>query len=230
LSDVRGSQAGSLRHAGFLVLATLAQIAFWRFATPGPTLLDGVTRSPTSAAVAVAWSAGTLLVAALLAVPLLRVRPKDLGFTVADTRKSLVPILLVASVAVPVLLLQGADPLLASTYPWTGAAWLAQTPTNWLVWAGLYGGYYLSFEAFYRGAILHALVGSYEVRTALLLQAMLATLIHVGKPMPEVLAAFPASLLFGWLTIRSKSILPALVLHLLIGLAMDAGVILRAGG
>jgi len=95
------------------------------------------------------------------------------------------------------------------------------------MWAPAYALYYLAFDGFYRGAVLHGIrprLGDVGANAA---QAMLATLIHVGKPLAETLAAFPASLLFGWLTLRSRSLLPALVLHLAIGLILDAALVAR---
>ncbi|HLU82138.1 MAG TPA: CPBP family glutamic-type intramembrane protease, partial [Trueperaceae bacterium] len=56
-----------------------------------------------------------------------------------------------------------------------------------------------------------------------------ATLIHVGKPLAEVIAALPASLLFGVMALRSKSILYPALLHLLIGLALDVAILARQG-
>jgi membrane protease YdiL (CAAX protease family) len=223
----RPASADGARLAAFLTLATAAQVAFWWLATPGPTLLGGAERGPDAAFAAVAWSVATLLVAALAAAPLLRLPPARLGFAWGRSGRWLPLAAAMAALAVPVLWLQGGDPTLAATYPWTSAAWLDGRPGRWTAWAAVYALYYLAFEAFFRGAVLHGLRDRLGDGGANAAQAMLATLIHVGKPLAETVAAFPASLLFGWLTLRSRSLLPATFLHLAIGLAMDAAVVAR---
>ncbi len=47
--------------------------------------------------------------------------------------------------------------------------------------------------------------------------------------MAETLAAFPASLVFGAIALRSRSILPAVALHWGIGVATDLFVLIRSG-
>jgi membrane protease YdiL (CAAX protease family) len=132
-----------------------------------------------------------------------------------------------AAVAAPVLAWQARAPELAATYPWISVDWLAAGPERWALWAPTYALYYVAFEGFYRGALLHGLRARLGDSGANAAQAMLATLIHVGKPLAETVAAFPASLLFGWLTLRSRSLLPALVLHLAIGLTLDVALVAR---
>lgn len=223
----RPASAHGARLTAFLTLATAAQLAFWWLATPGPTLLGGVERGPNAAFGAVGWSVATLLVAAVAAAPLLGLPLARLGFAWGRSGRWLPVAAAIAVAAAPVLWLQGGDASLAATYPWTSAAWLDGRPGRWTAWAAVYALYYLAFEAFFRGAVLHGLRDRLGDGGANAAQAMLATLIHVGKPLAETVAAFPASLLFGWLTLRSRSLLPATVLHLAIGLAMDAAVVAR---
>ena len=133
-----------------------------------------------------------------------------------------------AVIAVPLIILASGDPGLALAYPWPGA-WAGESAINLAVWAGTYFLYYVSFEAFYRGFVLNTAARALGVTSALWLQAIMATLIHVGKPLPELLAAAPASLLFGVLALRSRSILYPALLHLVIGLTLDITLLARAG-
>jgi membrane protease YdiL (CAAX protease family) len=222
-----GRPADGLRLAAFLTLATAAQLAFWWLATPGPVLLEGVQRGPALATRTIGVSLATLLAAALLAAPLLRMPLTRQGWAWGASGRWLPFAGLAALLAAPVLWFQASSPALAETYPWISADWLAAGPGRWALWAPAYALYYLAFEGFYRGTVLHGLrprLGDLGANAA---QAMLATLIHVGKPLAEALAAFPASLLFGWLTLRSRSLLPALLLHLAIGLILDAALVAR---
>ncbi|NBC96753.1 MAG: CPBP family intramembrane metalloprotease [Deinococcus-Thermus bacterium] len=222
-----GRTADGLRLAAFLTVATAAQLAFWWLATPGPVLLEGAERGPDLAMRTIALSLATLLAAALLAAPLLRMPLRRQGWAWGGSGRWLPLAGLLALIAAPVLWLQASSPALAATYPWISVDWLSSEPGRWALWAPAYALYYLAFEGFYRGAVLHGLrprLGDVGANAA---QAMLATLIHVGKPLAETLAAFPASLLFGWLTLRSRSLLPALLLHLAIGLILDAALVAR---
>src|SRR5690606_41693800 len=108
----------------------------------------------------------------------------------------------------------------AGAYPGAGAE-IGGSVASRLGWALLYALYYLAFEAFYRGFLLRALEAPFGTSLAVWLQAFAATLVHLGKPLPEVLAALPASLLFGVLAVRSRSIFYPALVHLAIGLTLD---------
>ena len=216
------------RGVAVVLVATIAQIAFWYAATPGPVLLDGVPQGFGSAARAIGVSLLVLLALPLATAPLHGVGRRSMGLRWGTTGRTLPWVGLVLVVASPVLWWAAADPALAATYPWPGVAWLQGPAWRWPAWAAGYALYYLAFEAFYRGFLLAALRPLVGSGGALWGQAALATLIHVGKPLAETAAAFPASLVFGLLTLRSRSIVPALVLHLGIGLLTDAAVVWRA--
>lgn len=216
------------RLAVFLTLATVVQVAFWTWATPGPALLAGAARGPGFAFGAVAATAATLGLGALAAAPLLGRPLAELGAGAGrDAARAALWVAAGAAVAAPVLWWAAGDPSLSAVYPWPSPTWLAGRPANWLLWAGAYCLYYLSFEGFYRGAVLAALTPRLGAGVANVAQASLATLIHVGKPLAEVAAAFPASLVFGLLVLRFRSLWPAVALHLAIGLLTDAAVVWR---
>jgi len=86
---------------------------------------------------------------------------------------------------------------------------------------GIYALYYIAFEFFYRGFLLRVVETSWGPGPAIWVQTLASTLVHLGKPMPEVLAAIPAGLVFGALALRSRSILYPALLHLSIGVATD---------
>jgi membrane protease YdiL (CAAX protease family) len=54
-------------------------------------------------------------------------------------------------------------------------------------------------------------------------QAVLCFLIHLGKPNAELIASLPASVLFGWIAWRSRSIWYGLVIHFAVGIVNDLG-------
>ena len=77
--------------------------------------------------------------------------------------------------------------------------------------------------------MLRVLADHWGLEAAVWTQALLSTLIHLGKPPAETLAAFPAGFLFALLAVRTQSLLWPILLHLIIGLVTDATVLGRQG-
>jgi membrane protease YdiL (CAAX protease family) len=55
-------------------------------------------------------------------------------------------------------------------------------------------------------------------------------LLHVGHPLSETLGAIPFGLALGVLALRTRSILPGLLLHAAIGLATDTTLVMKQLG
>jgi uncharacterized protein len=202
-----------------LAVATLVQVAFWYVASPGP-VLSGVPRSPAAALQAVAWAA--LL---LGAIPLASWRfagrlPAGVGFAWGDARVGATVLAAGAAVAIPALAFAARAPDLQAAYPWPGAAagasWMA-----FVAWAAAYAGYYAAFEFFYRGFLLRVVAGAWGLAAGVWCQALASTLLHVGKPLSETIAAFPFAFLMAILALRTRTLLWAVLLHLTIGVATD---------
>ncbi len=212
----------------FLLGSLVLQAAFWYLATPGPSLLRLAPQGPVSAFSSVAWSVVLLLLVPAILYRLL-IGPIALaGMRVGDWRFGLaatLPLMLVAGAA---MVAAGGEPSLAAVYPWPGA-WLGGSAWRVLAWLPIYGLYYLAFEGFYRGFVLDVATRAASPATAIWLSVVMATLVHLGKPLTEVLAAAPASILFAVLAVRSRSVLYPLLLHLTIGYVLDLAVLARAG-
>lgn len=212
-----------------LAAAAVLQVAFWYLATPGPQVLSFAPRALDTAVVGITWSLVTLLAVPALLYTATGGSLREMGLTRGDRRFGWPATLVCSLIAVPVVALAAAgSPDLAANYPWAGPE-VGQSIGSLLGWAALYALYYLAFEAFYRGFLLRALEAPFGTSWAVWLQAFAATLVHLGKPLPEVLAALPASLLFGVLAVRSRSVVYPAVLHLVIGLTLDVVLLARAG-
>ncbi len=220
----RGSRTWFLLSA-----ATVLQVAFWYLATPGPQLIGYAPRDLPTAAVGITWSLVTLLAVPALLFTTTGGTLREMGLTRGDPRFGWPAVGVCALVAVPlVALASGGASELAAAYPWAGTE-IGRSLGTLAGWAVLYALYYLAFEAFYRGFLLRALEAPFGTSLAVWLQAFAATLVHLGKPLPEVLAALPASLLFGVLAVRSRSIFYPALVHLAIGLTLDVALLARAG-
>ncbi|HNS05611.1 MAG TPA: CPBP family intramembrane metalloprotease [Candidatus Saccharicenans sp.] len=100
---------------------------------------------------------------------------------------------------------------------------------TFIIYAAAFFLYYLSFEFFFRGFLLFGLKPAFGRLNSLLIQTIPCCLVHIGKPLNEVLAAIIASLIFGYLALRTESIWYGVVIHWLIGVFLILFIGLGAG-
>jgi membrane protease YdiL (CAAX protease family) len=213
----------------FLMAAgTLLQAGFWYVASPGPALLGFESRLPLPALKSVVLTTAFLLIAPWILTRAVGVRLPEARFSLGSPRIALPLVLVLWLLALLPLWVTAGTPEFQATYPWPGV-WAGSSPIALASWLATYLLYYLAFEAFFRGFLLRLVAGRYGLTTGIWLQALAATLIHVGKPLPELLAALPASLVFGVLAVRGRSLLYPLLLHWLIGVTTDIFVLQRLG-
>ena len=158
------------------------------------------------------------LVPALLAGPIYGRRPWQLGLGPGSIRIGAPLLALGIAIAVAVAYGSRTFPELAAVYPLgdPSLAW-----RSWIPHVVGYGLYYLGFEYYFRGFLLLGLKPRLGPGASNVLQAGIVTMAHLGKPGIELAAAFPASLVFGWLTLRTGSIWYALGIHWAVGVALD---------
>lgn len=229
LADLAAAAPRDARRTWFLLLASLVlQATFWYLATPGPNVLGAAGQDPLSALSTIAWTLIALGLAPLLLLRWVGGTPSEAGLRRGDARFGLAAVAACAAVAVPLLVLASSDPSLQATYPWAGA-WVGERPLYLLTWALLYLLYYLAFEFFYRGFVPRFAGAAWGPDAALWLQTAMATMVHLGKPLPETLAAAPASLLFGVMARRSGSVLYPALVHWIVGITLDVAVLARHG-
>lgn len=207
------------RPLGYLALGLALQAAYWTLGSPGPQLA-GAPRDLGTAAAAVAWAALLLFAVPVAVLALQRGLRPALRFGWGEWRFGLTVTLTVGALAAVGMGVGARLPEIQATYPWPGA-WAGRTVLHLLAWTGLYAVYYVAFEFFYRGFLLRTLERAWGLPAAIWLQAAASTLIHLGKPLPETLAAIPFGLLFAVLAVRSRSLLWPVLLHLAIGLSTD---------
>lgn len=87
--------------------------------------------------------------------------------------------------------------------------------------------YYISWEFLFRGFMLFGLEKKFGALTAILIQTIPSAIVHIGKPVSESFGAIFAGLVFGYLAIRTRSILYPLLLHAAVGIGTDVFVTLR---
>ncbi|MBQ6157925.1 MAG: CPBP family intramembrane metalloprotease [Thermoguttaceae bacterium] len=90
--------------------------------------------------------------------------------------------------------------------------------------------YYVGWEFMFRGFLLKGLEPKFGLFAAILVQALAATLLHIGHPLGETLGCLGGSIFWGCLALRAKSLLPGWVQHAALGLALDAAIFARLTG
>lgn len=136
------------------------------------------------------------------------------------------------AVAASVGVLSLRNPQLAAFYPYARpyTLALAASPAGVAAHALAYLClYYLPWELTFRGALLFPLLprrgaGAGGVLLAATPQALASTLMHVGHPPAELAAAFPFGLALGMLAVRTGSLLPGLLIHAAVGIALDVAI------
>lgn len=92
------------------------------------------------------------------------------------------------------------------------------------LWRGLL--YYLAWEFFFRGFMLFGLRKYVGDWMAICIQLIPQCLWHIGLPTGEIFSSLLGGILFGYLALRTGSIIWPLLLHYLIGIGLDALIVL----
>jgi membrane protease YdiL (CAAX protease family) len=150
--------------------------------------------------------------------------PAACGLTVGDWRFGGLAIAILLPIIAVTMLVPAADfPSMRATYPVDKAAMLSAERFAWYA-AGRVLLFYTAWEFFFRGLLLFGLRRQLGDLTALCLQTLPSALWHIGYPDSELYASIAGGLLFGWLALRTGSILWPFLLHAGIGLITDLSI------
>ena len=94
-------------------------------------------------------------------------------------------------------------------------------PRVFAPYAALQFLYYGAWEVFFRGVLLFGLADRLGRTTANLAQTGLSVTAHFGRAFSETFSALPAGLLFGWVTLRVRSIWYIAIIHWVVGISCD---------
>ena len=177
------------------------------------------------------WALGTcvcyLLLPALLVRLVLRERLAEYGLRLRGAFADAWLYAVVLAVMAPLILVVSADAQFQKTYPFYRPAGGAADPWFWC-WEGLYALQFVSVEFFFRGFLVHGLrhrFGAY----AILVMVVPYCMIHFNKPLAEALGSVVAGLVLGFLSLKTRSVAPGVVLHVTAALGMDLASLWRQG-
>ena len=159
------------------------------------------------------------IIPALLARVALKKPLSFQGVKLGDWRFGLPAVAIGMVVLTPILYFSSFDPAIQREYPLTRLAGCA--PDLFILWELCYLVYYIAWEYFFRGFNLFLLEEEWGAAAAILYQTVPSTLLHIGKPESETMAAIVGGVLFGALAIRTRSMLYPLLLHWYVGACTD---------
>ena len=95
-----------------------------------------------------------------------------------------------------------------------------RSAAEFITWELFYFAQFFSLEFFFRGFMLFPLK-RYMGSGAIFAMMLPYVMIHYGKPLPECFGAILAGLALGTLALRTRSIWPGVLIHVVVALACD---------
>ncbi|MHA1674986.1 MAG: CPBP family intramembrane glutamic endopeptidase [Promethearchaeota archaeon] len=167
---------------------------------------------------------GTFL--SLFVIPAIFIKKWDhtpfsqLGSQIGIRRKLGLYMVVLALFFLPLLYFGSADVGLIQTYP------LAKDSLQSLPFFIFYELcyillYYVPYEFYFRGVLHFGLSKSWKLWQTILYVTFLTTLLHITKPITEIIGAAIAGILFGLIAHKTKSWFWVFFLHIIIGVSTD---------
>ena len=144
----------------------------------------------------------------------------EVGWKHTVPKKHLSIYIIFAFIIVPVIIIAATTEKFQNTYPFFKFNPFIHSWQQFAIWETGYMFQFVAVEFFFRGFLLFSLarfIGPYAVYVSVIPYCM----IHFGKPLPETIGAIIAGIVLGKMALASKSILPGILIHCLVGCLMD---------
>jgi membrane protease YdiL (CAAX protease family) len=145
--------------------------------------------------------------------------PRDYGLSLGDWRKGL--LYSAGGIVLMAVVIGGLAQLEEFTQYYTRGAFAGGQPREMLEFALRQGIYMFSWEFIFRGYMLFGLKERFG-SLAIWIQAIPFAIMHLGKPELETLSTIFGGAAFGYIDLKSRSILPSVVIHWAVYLMMVA--------
>ncbi len=174
------------------------------------------------------WFASELLLLGVLPVLagrfLWKLSLRDMGLGLGDWRLGLTATGIFYAIMVPLVLAASHFSDFQATYPLDGDA--LASPDTFLLYETGYASFFVSWEFFFRGFMLSALAPWFGP-AAIGVQMVPFAVMHIGKPIAEMLGSVVAGVFLGVLAWRTRSIWYCALIHASVAITMDIIVYLR---
>ncbi len=161
----------------------------------------------------------------------LRYKPSDIGLCLSRVKNPAVLYSVLAASAIILGILSSFDKTVSEYYPYShyfpelackyGFAVVLIHPLIYLIF------FYIPWEIMFRGILIFPFLEKEKIYAVACLQAIPSALLHFGHPFSELVSAVIFGLSAGIITVRTKSIIPALLFHALLGITLDLTLIIK---
>ena len=152
---------------------------------------------------------------------------KELVFRHKYTKTAIIICCIVYPIVIISTFFSCKDPILNSEYPLSklvGTSW-----SIFIMYEIAYFFYFFSYEAFYRGFLQFGLLKEKpsvkEIIIVILIQTIITTLFHIGKPFSEISLAAAFGPIFGYVAIRFNSIWYGMIIHFVMNVFNDTNIL-----
>lgn len=151
-------------------------------------------------------------------------RLSEYGFRLGDLRFGLTALTVLAPLFVVSAYPSASMPEFIAEYPLyrgAGDGW-----NSFALHALSYGLFYIGWETYFRGFMQFGLRGSFGDWNSILIQVLASCLVHIGKPAAETFSSILGGLVWGILAFRTGSLFYGLIIHWMLGVALDLFIVL----
>ncbi len=156
------------------------------------------------------------LIPVLIVLFVFKEKVSEYGFCLGDYKFGIKATLISFALLPLPLYINSFDKSFLAEYPLSMKS--MESPQNFIFWSMGYLIYYTGWEFFFRGYLNFGFKNSLGPFTALWIQTLASTLIHIGKPSGETWSAIPGGLYLGLLAFRTRSIFWPLLFHFYLGM------------
>jgi membrane protease YdiL (CAAX protease family) len=152
----------------------------------------------------------------------------DYGFRFGNLKKDYSIYLVMLVIMLPIVYMMSKTHSFQLRYPFYNLQSGEHLYPNFWLWEAMYFVQFVGVEFFFRGFMLHGTkrrLGFYSI----IFMVVPYCMIHFGKPMAETVAAIVAGLALGLLSLKSKSIVPGILIHYSVAIAMDFAALYQKG-
>jgi len=153
---------------------------------------------------------------------------RDYGLQLGNLKKDYTIYLIMLVIMLPLVYLMSKTHSFQLRYPFYSMKAGEKLFPNFWLWEGMYFVQFFGVEFFFRGFMLHGTkrqLGFYSI----IFMVVPYCMIHFGKPMTEAIAAIIAGIALGILSLKSKSIVPGILIHFSVAIAMDFAALYQKG-
>lgn len=111
------------------------------------------------------------------------------------------------------------DPAIRAVYPVDPNC--GASAGSFALHAAMYLAYYLGWEFHFRGFLQAGLADAAGPANAVLVQTMASCLMHIGDPASEAFSSMIGAVIWGFIALRTRSLLSGTVQHAALGISLD---------